>query len=129
MNAPVLSAVIEGIGYWSRGLPDWNAARAYAQGGDAVDAAPARPSPQSLPANERRRAPETVAAALEVAAAACAAAGREPASLSSVFVSSHGDTAITDYRRSTLAPDPRARAPPASRGGSVRAHALCTEDR
>ena len=40
MNAPALSAVIEGIGYWSRGLPDWTAARAYAQGGDAVDAAP-----------------------------------------------------------------------------------------
>ena len=111
MNAPALSAVIEGIGYWSRGLPDWTAARAYAQGGDAVDAAPARPSPQSLPANERRRAPETVAAALEVAAAACAAAGREPASLSSVFVSSHGDMAITDYMCATLAHDPRAISP------------------
>ncbi|QWP77291.1 beta-ketoacyl synthase chain length factor [Lysobacter sp. K5869] len=116
MNASVrpaaaLSAVIEGIGYWSRGLPDWTAARAYALGGEPADGAPARPSPQLLPANERRRAPETVAVALEVAAAACAAAGRDPAALSSVFVSSHGDMAITDYMCATLASDPRAISP------------------
>lgn len=109
--ATALAAVVEGVGYWSRGLPDWNAARAYALGGEAVDPAPERPSPQLLPANERRRAPETVAVALEVCAAACAAAGRDPAALSSVFASSHGDMAITDYMCATLASDPRAISP------------------
>ncbi|MEI2432037.1 beta-ketoacyl synthase chain length factor [Lysobacter yananisis] len=109
--ATALAAAIEGVGYWSRGLPDWNAARAYALGGEAAPDAPARPSPQLLPANERRRAPETVAVALDVAAAACAAAGRDPAALSSVFASSHGDMAITDYMCATLAADPRAISP------------------
>ncbi|QCW28268.1 beta-ketoacyl synthase chain length factor [Lysobacter enzymogenes] len=108
--ATALAAAIEGVGYWSRGLPDWNAAR-YALGGEAAPDAPARPSPQLLPANERRRAPETVAVALDVAAAACAAAGRDPAALSSVFASSHGDMAITDYMCATLAADPRAISP------------------
>lgn len=116
MNAPArpaaaLRAAVEGIGWWSRGLPDWNAARAYAHGGEAAEAAPSRPSPQLLPANERRRAPETVAVALEVAAAACADAGRDPAALSSVFASRHGDMAITDYMCETLAGDPRAISP------------------
>ncbi|MGO1069937.1 beta-ketoacyl synthase chain length factor [Lysobacter sp. CA199] len=110
--AVALSACIEGIGYWSRGLPDWNAARAYALGqGEIVADAPARPSPQLLAANERRRAPETVAVALEVALAACQAAGRDPASLSSVFASSHGDMQITDYMCATLASEPRTISP------------------
>jgi hypothetical protein len=110
---PVLSAAVEGIGYWSRGLPDWSAARAYALGDVAPDseAAPARPSPQLLAANERRRAPETVAVALEVALAACHAAGRDPAALSSVFASSHGDIQITDYMCATLATEPRTISP------------------
>lgn len=112
MNAsPVLSACVEGIGYWSRGLPHWNAARAYASGADAIEDAPARPSPQLLAANERRRAPETVAVALDVALAACRDAGRDPAALSSVFASNHGDMAITDYMCATLAHEPRTISP------------------
>ncbi|RDZ26375.1 beta-ketoacyl synthase chain length factor [Lysobacter silvisoli] len=102
---------IAGIAYWSRGLPSWAAARDYALGGEAVADAPARPSPQLLPANERRRAPETVAVALDVALAACQAADRDPAELPSVFASAHGDMAITDYMCQTLAADPRALSP------------------
>jgi hypothetical protein len=64
-----------------------------------------------LAPNERRRAPETVAVALEVAQAACAAAGREAAALPSVFASTHGDLAITDYMCATLASDPRSVSP------------------
>lgn len=109
--AAVLSAVIEGIGYWSRGLPSWEAARAFALGGAEVADAPSRPSPLLLAANERRRAPETVAVALDVALAACQAAGRDPAALPSVFASSHGDMAITDYMCSTLASEPRTISP------------------
>src|SRR5690606_4985770 len=39
--------------------------------------------------------------------APCTAAGREPASLPSVFASTHGDLPITDYMCATLASEPR----------------------
>ena len=106
-----LVAGIEGIGFWAPGLPSWDAARAFARGGAADDAAPRRPSPQLLPANERRRAPDSVAVALEVALAACTAAGRDPATLPSIFASTHGDLGITDYICSTLATDAHALSP------------------
>ena len=106
-----LIATIEGIGYWSRGLPSWHTARTFAMDGTLSPDAPARPSPQLLAPNERRRAPETVAVALDVALAACTAAGRDPASLPSVFASTHGDLSITDYICSTLVGDPRAVSP------------------
>lgn len=102
-----LLATIEGIGYWSRGLPSWDAAVAFAADGTTPADAPARPSPQLLAPNERRRAPETVAVALDVALAACTAAGRAPATLASVFASTHGDLTITDYMCNTLLGDPR----------------------
>ena len=106
-----LTATIEGIGFWCRGLPSWDAARAYVRDGTRVDGAPARPSPQLLAPNERRRAPETVAVALEVALAACNAAGRDPRELPSVFASTHGELAITDYICATLADAPRTISP------------------
>lgn len=106
-----LDARIEGIGFWAAGLPDWNAAVTFVQDGTLPDAAPARPSPQLLPPNERRRAPDSVAVALDVALAACTAAGRDPKSLPSVFASMHGDLAITDYMCSTLADQPTAVSP------------------
>lgn len=111
MTSPVLSAGIAGIGFWTRGLPSWAEARAYLAGGVLPADAPARPSPQLLAPNERRRAPETVAVALEVALAACIAAGRDPATLSSVFASTHGDLAITDYMCQTLVSDPHSLSP------------------
>ena len=52
-----------------------------------------------------------VAVALEVALAACRAADRDPATLPSVFASTHGDLAITDYMCETLATDPTAVSP------------------
>ena len=107
MTAPVLSAGIAGIGFWARGLPSWPAACAYLADGTRVADAPMRPSPQLLAPNERRRAPETVAVALEVALAACTAAGRDPATLPSVFACTHGELNITDYMCETLAHEPR----------------------
>lgn len=106
-----LAATLEGIGFWCNGLPSWQAACDYARNGVLPDAAPAKPSPQLLPPNERRRAPDTVAVALEVALAACTAAGRDPKMLPSVFASTHGELAITDYMAATLAADPRAISP------------------
>jgi hypothetical protein len=101
-----LTATIEGIGFWCRGLPSWDAARAHVRDGVLPDGAPTRPSPQLLASNERRRAPETVAVALEVALAACDAAGRQARDLPSVFASTHGDLGITDYMCATLAEAP-----------------------
>lgn len=106
-----LQATIEGIGFWATGLPGWDAARAFVREGVKPAEAPVRPAPQLLAPNERRRAPETVAVALEVALAACQAAGRDAAALPSVFASTHGDLAVTDYICATLASDPRSLSP------------------
>jgi len=107
----MLSADIAGIGFWTRGLPSWAAACAYLHDGRIDESAPAKPAPRLLAANERRRAPETVAVALEVALAACEYAGKDPADLPSVFASMHGDLPITDYMCATLNEDPRAISP------------------
>lgn len=111
MSARALTAGIAGIGFWSRSLPSWEAARAFVADGTLPADPPARPSPQLLAPNERRRSPETVAVALEVALAACVDAGRDPATLSSVFASTHGDLAITDYMCATLASAPHTISP------------------
>jgi len=106
-----LTAIIEGIGFWAPGLPTWDAAQTFAHTGVDPTDAPARPSPQLLAPNERRRAPESVAVALEVALAACAAAGRDPKTLPSVFTSTQGDLGITDYMCATLRDEPRTISP------------------
>jgi hypothetical protein len=110
MNKNTLAARIEGIGFWADGLPSWQSAVDHVtRGTPAGDGG--KPSPRLLAPNERRRAPPSVAVALDVALAACEAAGRDPASLPSVFASTHGDLAITDYMCETLAGDPRAISP------------------
>jgi hypothetical protein len=98
---------IEGIGWWSPGIADWNSAADFLRG----DATPptdgdARPGAAILPPNERRRAPEPVVLACEVAMQACAMADRAPAELPCVFASVHGDLVITDALCATLAADP-----------------------
>ncbi len=128
---------IEGIALWSPQLPGWAVAapalRAAAAGDAVHPSAPrssplsappsplpsplpspavaARPAPALLAANERRRAPDTVLVALEVASQALADAGASAADLASVFVSSHGDLPITDALCSTLAGNPRLLSP------------------
>ena len=98
---------IEGPAFWSATLPGWEIASAVFRGDGAPADPPAkRPSPQLLAPAERRRAPDTVALALEVAGAAVAAAGRNPADLPCVFASAHGDLGINDYMCGTLAVDP-----------------------
>jgi hypothetical protein len=98
---------IEGIAIWSPKLPGWNEAQRILRGEIPVPQTTAsRPTPELLPPNERRRAPDTVAVSLEVASKACAHAGRDPASLPCIFASTHGDIAITDYMCETLAHTP-----------------------
>ncbi|MET3495399.1 beta-ketoacyl synthase chain length factor [Variovorax boronicumulans] len=103
---------IEGPAFWTPTLPGWDAARAAFRGEGALTDPPAkRPAPQVLAPAERRRAPDTVALALEVAAAAMAASGRQAADVPCVFVSAHGDLSINDYMCSTLATDPTVLSP------------------
>ncbi|MDM0017195.1 beta-ketoacyl synthase chain length factor [Variovorax saccharolyticus] len=98
---------IEGPAFWAATLPGWEIASAVFRGEGAPADPPAkRPSPQLLAPAERRRAPDTVALALEVAAAAVAASGRNAADLPCVFASAHGDLGINDYMCGTLATDP-----------------------
>jgi hypothetical protein len=103
---------IEGPAFWAPALPGWEAARAVFRGEAAPADPPAkRPSPQLLAPAERRRAPDTVALALEVAGAAIAASGRDAADLPCVFASAHGDLGINDYMCATLATDPKLLSP------------------
>ncbi|HTV51466.1 MAG TPA: beta-ketoacyl synthase chain length factor [Steroidobacteraceae bacterium] len=100
------SVFIEGIALWAPRLPGWPLAARILRGELPPAAGVSRPAPAVLPANERRRAPDTVAVALEVAAAACAHAERAPSTLPSVFASAYGDLAISDYLCATLARTP-----------------------
>ena len=103
---------IEGPAFWTPTLPGWDAARAAFRGeGGLADPPAKRPSPQVLAPAERRRAPDTVALALEVAAASMAGSGRNAADVPCVFVSAHGDLSINDYMCSTLATDPTVLSP------------------
>ncbi|WP_295983629.1 beta-ketoacyl synthase chain length factor [uncultured Variovorax sp.] len=103
---------IEGPAFWTPTLPGWEAARAAFRGEGALADPPVkRPSPQVLAPAERRRAPDTVALALEVAAASLAASGRNAADVPCVFTSAHGDLSINDYMCSTLASDPKMLSP------------------
>jgi Beta-ketoacyl synthase, N-terminal domain len=102
---------IDGVALWAPTLPGWEGARAaFCGDGRSVDPA-RRPSPQLLPAAERRRAPDSVALALEVASHAVARSGVDPHELLSVFTSAHGDLAINDYLCRTLVEAPTSISP------------------
>lgn len=105
MTAP-RRAFIDGVALWTPALPDWARARAAFRGEPLLTEAQRRPAPTLLAANERRRAPDAVLMALQVAECAIAASGHEAADIASVFSSAHGDLAITDALCRTLAADP-----------------------
>jgi len=97
-----IDVVIEGVGLWSPELPGWSASRPVLRGEVQPSASAARPSPSLLAPNERRRAPDSVLLAFEIAQQACAMAAREPGSMPAVFASAWGDLAINDYLCATL---------------------------
>jgi Beta-ketoacyl synthase, N-terminal domain len=106
-RAHLPSVRIEGTAFWASRLPGWDLARLVMRGETAApEATVARPTPTLLAPTERRRAPDTVAIALEVASKACQVAARAPADLPSVFASTHGDLAISDYMCATLVNTP-----------------------
>jgi hypothetical protein len=105
MSAPTI--FIESAAFWAPTLPGWQAARAAFRGESGLADPPAkRPAPEILAPAERRRAPDTVALALEVAAAAAREAGRAPDTMASIFTSAHGDLGVNDYMCRTLADQP-----------------------
>lgn len=84
-----------GIGLLAPGVPDWNEGRTQLQSLGRLLSLPfPRPSPEVLPANERRRASDTTRVALEVARQAIDGARIAPADMATVFVSADGDGAI-----------------------------------
>ncbi|AIF46512.1 beta-ketoacyl synthase chain length factor [Dyella japonica] len=100
-----LQVHVEGIGLWSPALGDFAALRAQLRG-EPADAPAARPAAAMLPANERRRAPESVLLAVEVAGQAVAMSGLAASELPCVFSSAYGDQSISDYMCATLAAAP-----------------------
>ena len=87
-----LAGRIVGVGLIGPGLPGWRESRAILAGEAPHASTPtAIPTPEALPATERRRAGKTVKLALATGFAACADAGREAHSLAAVFTSSTGD--------------------------------------
>ena len=107
-----LTFQVEGIAFWAPTLPGWSTARAAFRGeAGPVDPPAKRPAPEILAPAERRRAPDSVALALEVASAAVRASGRDAATLPSIFTSAHGDLAVNDYMCATLAKEPAAISP------------------
>ena len=100
-----LRVYVSGVGVWSprfSGLDGLSQALA----GATPTAPSARPPAAMLPANERRRAPDSVLLAIEVAGQAVTMSGQDPRELACVFSSSHGDQPITDYMCETLARAP-----------------------
>ncbi len=100
-----LRVYVEGIGLWSPQWADFAALQTLLSGTTPPPPS-ARPTAATLPPNERRRAPESVLLAVEVAGQAVAMSGRDPAALACVFASSHGDQPVTDYMCATLAQAP-----------------------
>jgi hypothetical protein len=103
---------IDGLAFWAPTLPGWVPARAAFRGeAGLVDPPARRPASLLLAPTERRRAPDTVALALEVAERAVEQSGLAASELPSVFVSAHGDLAINDSMCATLADQPTLMSP------------------
>jgi len=87
-----LAARIAGVGLFGPGLPGWSASRPILAGRSPYEArATVIPSPEALPATERRRAGKSVRLSLAAGLEAAAAAGRAPKDLAAVFTSQGGD--------------------------------------
>lgn len=111
MSAP-LQLGVSGIGAWTAGAPEWASLREVLRGnGRLAGSAPAKPAADLLPAAERRRAPESVRLAVEVAQQACMMARTDPDRLPCIFASTYGELAITDYVCETLARAPHELSP------------------
>jgi len=108
----VIRVYIEGVGLYGPGLDGWVESVPVLLGRREYVATPVRLQPAPLlPANERRRAVETVRLALAVGADAFAASGRDPAATATVFASSGGDGETIHHILSVLASSNRELSP------------------
>lgn len=107
-----MSARVLGVGLVGPGLAGWREARAILAGeAPYVPAATVIPTPESLPATERRRAGKCVRLALAAGLAATADAGLPPRELVAVFTSSTGDGENQHAICEALASDDRSISP------------------
>jgi len=103
-----LAARIEGVGLVGPGLAGWTAARALLAGREPYASRPTVvPSPDALPATERRRAGKCVRLALAAGLEAATNAHRNPRDLVAIFASSTGDGEILHAICEALASDDR----------------------
>ncbi len=87
-----LTAYVEGIGLLGPGLTDWPSSRAILVGSQPFQSSKTViPTPELLPAAERRRASDIVKLTLATSLEAIAAAGLQQENLPSVFTFSNGD--------------------------------------
>lgn len=106
-----LSFDVLGVGAWGKSFRNWSDLQALLNGQAVEDDGAKGPKPEVIPANERRRAPLPVRLAVESSWQAVTNAGIDPKELPSVFVSSLGDTQLTDYMCKVLASDNKALSP------------------
>ncbi|MDZ4262574.1 MAG: beta-ketoacyl synthase chain length factor [Pseudomonadota bacterium] len=98
-NAPIAVDLV-GIGAWGPAFNNWEELQALLSNpslGDERQWTTQVPKPDIIPANERRRAPLPVRAAVEVSWQALQQAGLSSSDVACVFGSGLGDTEITDY--------------------------------
>lgn len=101
-----LAARVAGVGMLGPGLASWSEARRLLADTSAWQPTDTViPSPDVLPAVERRRAGKCVRLALAAGLAAAADAGREPKELAAIFTSSTGDGENLHAICETLASD------------------------
>ena len=95
----VLAVDVVGIGAWGPGFNNWAELQALLTNPASaeLDWAAQTPKPEIIPANERRRAPLPVRAAVEVSWQALQQSGLASSNVACVFGSGLGDTEITDY--------------------------------
>jgi hypothetical protein len=100
VNCGVVDCDLVGIGAWGPGFNNWvelQAVLADPALGEAQAWTAQVPKPEIIPANERRRAPLPVRAAVEVSTQALLQSGLAASDVACVFGSGLGDTEITDY--------------------------------
>jgi hypothetical protein len=95
-----LRCALTGIGAWGPGFNDWPSLKALLLQTAAQDESAfitSTPKPEVIPANERRRAPLPVKAAVDASWQALQQSGIASSEVACVFGSGLGDTEITDY--------------------------------
>lgn len=100
INSAKIAVDLVGIGAWGPAFNNWAELQALFANpaiGDDLQWAMQTPKPEIIPANERRRAPLPVRAAVEVSWQALQHAGLASSEVACVFGSGLGDTEITDY--------------------------------